>query len=75
MVYHPKNTLDTLEGIETLETWKMVEDKEWNNKLYKNTEITIGNPLKAEEEAVKAVFVEPSDPEMERSIQKLYKEK
>lgn len=52
-----------------------MENHDWDQKLYVNTEIVVGNPLDADDTITKVVLVEPSDPEMNKSIQKLYKDK
>lgn len=66
------NKVSTLEDINSIETWNLVEGREWNKELFTNTEICIGNPLDTEDAVVKTVIIEPNDLNMEKSIQKLY---
>ncbi|CAG9825660.1 unnamed protein product [Phaedon cochleariae] len=47
----------------------------WEETVYTNTKIITGNPLNSEDCVVKVVIVEPSDPGMKDSIQRMYKEK
>ncbi|CAG9822299.1 unnamed protein product [Phaedon cochleariae] len=67
--------LRTLEGIENLEAFELVENKTWTEDIYTNTNIKIGNPLETPDEIVKVVVTEPNDPNMEQNIQKTYKGK
>lgn len=67
--------IQTLEEIRNLEQWKKSECKNWPNKIFKNTETMFGNPLSTEEKVVKAVFVEPNDTLMEKSIQKMFRDR
>lgn len=61
--------------IRMLEQWKTAETKVWAKSAYSNTEVLIGNPLAAEDSAVKVVWIEPKDTQMEQSIQKMFKNK
>jgi hypothetical protein len=68
------NLLDSLQGVDTLETWKKEEKKKWTEEVFTNTGVVVGNPLvDAKDSVVKVVLVEPTDIEMEASIQWLYR--
>jgi hypothetical protein len=66
--------LRTLDGIDNLQEWKEVERKTWEEQVFSNTKITIGNPVTSNL-AVKVVLTEPEDPEMENSIQRIYRDR
>ncbi|KAK9882864.1 hypothetical protein WA026_023558 [Henosepilachna vigintioctopunctata] len=67
--------LNTLVGVTSLEDFLNIENKEWDDKIYTNTEVILGNPLNTEEGTVKVVFVNKNELSMTRSIQKLFKER
>nr|XP_023028290.1 golgin subfamily A member 6-like protein 6 [Leptinotarsa decemlineata] len=52
-----------------------MEKMEWAAEIYRKTKITVGNPLETADETTKVVMIEPDDIEMNRSIQKLYRDK
>lgn len=60
--------------IDTAEKFEEVAKVEWSEEMYQNTEITVGNPLN-DNECTKVVFREPDDKHMDKSIQKLFKER
>lgn len=68
-------TLNTLEEVNSLEIWSSCEGRKWDNKLFTNSEIRVGNPLTTEDSVVKVTIVEPHDLNMEKSIQRLFKDK
>jgi hypothetical protein len=69
-----KNRLDTLQGVDTLETWLEAEKKEWPKEVYTNTSVLVVNPLvDVKDSIVKAVLVEPTDAAIEIRIQRLYR--
>ncbi|CAH1107100.1 unnamed protein product [Psylliodes chrysocephalus] len=70
-----KATLKSLEGIESLDNYSQVEGMTWEKELFKQTEVIVGNPLTTGDKITKVVLVEPKDPEMNNSIQRLYREK
>ncbi|CAH1106749.1 unnamed protein product [Psylliodes chrysocephalus] len=70
-----KVTLKYLDGIEKFEEYEEIETMEWDQTLYKNTEVVVGNPIMTEDKTTKVVFGEPNDPTMSNGIQKLYSEK
>lgn len=47
----------------------------WEQDLFKQTEITVGNPLTTDDQTTKVVLFEPTDKEMNSSIQRLYRDK
>lgn len=58
--------------INNLEEFLREEPKKWEENLFTCTEIKVGNPLETETKTVKVVWVEPGDPEMQKSVQSLY---
>ncbi|XP_071052973.1 uncharacterized protein [Onthophagus taurus] len=60
---------------EDYNVWKEMNDKEWEEDLYTNTEIRVGNPIKSPDNIVKVVVLEPEDAQMERGMQKAYRER
>lgn len=70
-----QQTLRSLEGIDSLEKYRQVENMAWDKTLFSKTEITVGNPLTTDNQTTKVVLVEPNDLEMNTSIQRLYREK
>ncbi|CAG9761260.1 unnamed protein product [Ceutorhynchus assimilis] len=68
-----EDTCTSLEGINSYEDWKKVSEKKWDEKLYANTELQLGNLLNSKDSTVKVVLVEPSDAKMENSIQQMFK--
>ncbi|KAJ8939472.1 hypothetical protein NQ318_022526 [Aromia moschata] len=71
----PVEYMDTLQQTERLDDFTKLEKKEWTDKVYTNTEIIVGNPVTAEDKLVKVVITEPDDPTMEKSIQKIYRDR
>ncbi|XP_066157747.1 axoneme-associated protein mst101(2)-like [Euwallacea fornicatus] len=67
--------LEELGEIESLEDFKEVERKKWKKNLFQRTETKVGNPLETGATTVKIVWLEPNDPNMESSIQALYKKR
>ncbi|KAJ8953414.1 hypothetical protein NQ318_023531 [Aromia moschata] len=67
--------MDTLQQTERLYDFTKLEKKEWTDKVYTNTEIIVGNPVTAEDKLVKVVITEPDNPTMEKSIQKIYRDR
>jgi hypothetical protein len=67
--------LTSVEGIDTLQKWKEVEGKTWEERVFSNTEIVVGNPVTASDLAVKVVLIDPEDPKMEKSIQRIYRDR
>lgn len=67
------DSISTIEGIDNLEKWNTVQDKTWDAKIFKNSDIVVENPLNTNEE-VKTVIVESEDTNMDQGIQRLYKE-
>lgn len=57
------------------EDLKRCKVKKWPEKVFCNTEIIVGNPLDAKDMYTKIVIVEPDDKDMQKSIQKLYKDR
>ncbi|KAL1487804.1 hypothetical protein ABEB36_015559 [Hypothenemus hampei] len=59
----------------TIEKFKSINSKEWDNKNFVNIKIKIGNPIYDEEHNVSVIIKEPDDPNLEKSIQKIYKDR
>jgi hypothetical protein len=67
--------ITSVEGIDTLQKWKVVEGKTWEERVFSNTEIVVGNPVTASDLVVKVVLIDPEDPEMEKSIRRIYRDR
>ncbi|XP_066157687.1 uncharacterized protein [Euwallacea fornicatus] len=67
--------LTQIEGVDTYQKFKEIMDKNWEENIYENTEIKIGNPLETKMTTVKVVMTEKGDKNMERGIQRLYKKR
>lgn len=65
---------DELIEICTYDQFNEIKNKSFPDKLYTNTELVVGNPLATKEEA-KVILIEPEDPNMMQSIQRLYRDK
>ncbi|KAG5871097.1 hypothetical protein JTB14_035794 [Gonioctena quinquepunctata] len=48
---------------------------QWESSVYTNTAIIVGNPVAKKGDDVKVVIVEPDDPDMKASVQRLYRDK
>lgn len=70
-----KKVLVNMEQIKNFEEWHKQRKCEIEEELCTNTEIKTGNPLLTKDSTLKVVFIEPDDPSMQRSIQKMYKER
>ncbi|CAH0558636.1 unnamed protein product [Brassicogethes aeneus] len=71
----PENGKIRIEKIDSWEAFTEVTDQMWEEYQYSNTEIKIGNPLETEDTITKVVMIEPTDPKLERGIQKIYAER
>lgn len=69
-----RNEITTIFGVDNLDKWKEITKEEWHEEIFTNTEVTVGNPITAENINTKVTLVEPDDPLMKTSIQSLYKE-
>ncbi|XP_048519131.1 uncharacterized protein LOC125503173, partial [Dendroctonus ponderosae] len=72
-IYFDENRCNSLKDIDSYAKWLKIAPKNWADELFENTEIVSGNPLSTKVSTVKVVLVEPTDKQMERSIQLLYK--
>lgn len=70
-----EENLAKIEEITDLNGFIREEKKKWPETMFRNTTVEVGNPIETQNETVKVVFVEPADQRMEKSIQKLYKER
>ncbi|KAH1028467.1 hypothetical protein HUJ05_001822 [Dendroctonus ponderosae] len=68
-----KNICQDIDDIVTYAEWSKIALKGWEESIFRNTEIQQGNPLKTKTATVKVVLVEPTNIDMERCIQLLYK--
>lgn len=69
------NNLGSLDGVHDLEGYYQVKDREWEDATYTNTEVRVGNPIDSASSVTKVVLVEPDDINMDRSIQRLYRDR
>ncbi|CAG9833250.1 unnamed protein product [Diabrotica balteata] len=67
--------ISKLDNINSFETWEETANLTWDDKVYKRTNVVIGNPITTGNDIVKVVMVEPNDPQMSNSIQRLYRDK
>ncbi|KAL1487651.1 hypothetical protein ABEB36_015695 [Hypothenemus hampei] len=58
----------------SMKVFEKVAKRQWHQDNFKNTEVIVGNPLNSKTKDVKVVIKEPDGSEMERSIQKIYKD-
>ncbi|KAL1505137.1 hypothetical protein ABEB36_004760 [Hypothenemus hampei] len=59
----------------TLDQLREAIDLEWHPEGFLNSEIKVGNPVMAGDEMIKVVVVEPEDKGMDRSVQRLYRDR
>lgn len=64
--------INSLEGINTLEDFKKVENFQWTKEIYTKSEIKVGNPLNTRDDVTKVVLVEPENKRMQNGIANLY---
>lgn len=64
----------SLAGVDSYDRFAEIYEKDWEGNLFQRTEVVIGNPIKGAEES-QVVFVEEDDRGMERSIQRMYRDK
>lgn len=50
-------------------------NKPWTNEVYQRTETTNGSPLQTKDHVIKVVIIEPTDQQMNKSIQRAYRER
>lgn len=71
----PPPTVRTLEGLNSLTDFLAVADLKWEEEVFANVEVKVGNPLTTPHETVKCALVELKDPKMDSSIQRLYRDR
>lgn len=67
-----------LKTLPCFDDYKMFEPlilHRWDESIFQNVKVIIGNPLNSGCDSTKVVFVEPNDKAVEMSIRKLYKDK
>jgi hypothetical protein len=67
--------VSSLEGVVSAEDFEPLANLPWEEDLFKNVEIKVGNPLATPHDTVKCVLVEPKDKAMGNSIQKFFVER
>ncbi|CAG9825659.1 unnamed protein product [Phaedon cochleariae] len=65
----------TLKGMNSLEKWRTIAHKNWDERLWANTETKKGNPIQTKDEVVKVVLVNKQQLDMNLGIQRLYRER
>jgi hypothetical protein len=68
-------TVGSLEGVKCFEDFEAIARLKWEEAVYRNVEVKLGNPLDTPHHTVKCVLVEPKDPEMNLSIQRHFRER
>ena len=61
--------------VENTGNFDLIKDKIWEDKVFENVEIVVGNPLSESMSECMMVIVEPGDPDMNRSIQRIYRDR
>ncbi|CAG9767823.1 unnamed protein product [Ceutorhynchus assimilis] len=56
-------------------TWTEKSEKTWEENIFTNPEIVVGNPLATKDEIVKVVLVGKSEANMDRGVQKIYRDR
>lgn len=70
------HTIDDLGGDITLEAFRELQGLKWSDVLYKNTTLVEkGNPIHTADDITKIVWVDPNDTNMEKGVQRGFKEK
>lgn len=70
-----KSVVTEIDLLDTYDKWQEKGDLRWDDKIYTNTEIEIGNPIKAKDTVIKVVTVEKEDQQMEQGIQRIFKDR
>ena len=68
-------TVGSLSRVKTLADFEAVAGLSWDASVFTNVEVKVGNPLDTPHDTVKCVLVEPQDPRMDASIQRLYRDR
>lgn len=66
---------EDLKDINELSELTSIENLIWPDDVYTNSKVIVGDPLGTEDGTVRVVMVEPKDPDMQASIQKMFKDK
>ncbi|CAH0558572.1 unnamed protein product [Brassicogethes aeneus] len=64
-----------LDELNTFEDFARARESGWKKYNFEKSKIIVGNPLGTDDCTTKVVFLEPSDPNMERGIQMVFKER
>ncbi|CAH1107115.1 unnamed protein product [Psylliodes chrysocephalus] len=67
--------LKSLEGVDDYKKFAQLAENDWEDTLFTNTEVVVGNPISTPDASVKVVIVEPEDPDMNASIQRINRDK
>ncbi|CAH0563000.1 unnamed protein product [Brassicogethes aeneus] len=65
----------SIEKIDSFDDYAAVTEEKWKDYSYSQTSVMVGNPVATKDSTTKVVFVEKSDPNMDKGIQKLFKER
>jgi hypothetical protein len=67
--------LKTLEKTDTFEQWGAIANKKWKEDLFTNTVVVVGTPFETKDDVTKVVLVEPEDRDMDKGIQRAFRER
>lgn len=71
-----KEVITDIGNDDTLASFSNIKDKKWDDAVFKNVSLIEDlNPLKSNPETTRVVWVDPLDPEMDRGIQREFREK
>jgi hypothetical protein len=68
-------TVGSTKDINSFADFKAVADLKWDQAAFKNVSVKVGNPLNTPHSTVKCVLVDPGDPDMTFSIQRMFRDR
>ncbi|CAG9759606.1 unnamed protein product [Ceutorhynchus assimilis] len=60
---------------DTYQKWEEMANKNWSEEVYTNTEMKVGSPMDTKDQTTKVVWVGPTELNMEKGIQKIFRDK
>ncbi|KAJ3661608.1 hypothetical protein Zmor_005996 [Zophobas morio] len=67
-------TKQEISAADNREKFDKIKNNVWEQSVFENVEIVVGNPLSETKSECMIVIAEPRDPDMNRSIQKTYRD-
>ncbi|XP_074034771.1 uncharacterized protein [Leptinotarsa decemlineata] len=68
-------SIKSIRGIESFEEWEIAAQREWDEAVYRKTEVIRGNPVKTKNNVTKVLMVDKSQEDNTETIIKLFKER